>query len=247
MKLDIRELFLRNAVLTPYNRLDTIVRYITIEAYYQGDPKAFDMYHKMQRERIGSEEEASEWMSRFKKLIKSFETDGYKNNYSYLTVGKDLEVHDGSHRTALCLYHNIFEADCNIIDYSRKVEYGLDWFLDHGFDNDEIRTIIQKYNCLVEEYTMPYLIVVECDDIHLTELRKILQLAEITIESRKEKNGKKLLGLGNITANYKLLDGKLINVDCVRLKKLIEKKMGNGIVCCFARNYSENILISKAW
>ena len=158
--LDIRELFISNASDNKYERLDTIVRYLTIKKYFENEEDAFSLYHKMQEKRLGSGELANEWCERFKKLIESFKKDGYIQE-SLLTVGNDLQIHDGSHRIALCLYNGIFEVNCNLIDYKKKVEYGIDWFVKNQFSRQEIAEILHQYHGLIKEYKYEYYLTVE--------------------------------------------------------------------------------------
>ena len=55
---DIRGLFLYNASLNKYSRLDTIVRYLAIENYYNVNDYGFALYKKMQEKRLGSKDKA---------------------------------------------------------------------------------------------------------------------------------------------------------------------------------------------
>lgn len=235
--LDIRELFLSNAEEGSFERLDTVVRFLTIKKFYENVPDAFSLYQKMQEERLGNKDEAKRWCIRFEKLIKSFDERGYSKD-SCLTIGKDLQIHDGSHRTALCLYNKIFVVPCNVIAYKKKVEYGLNWFLEHHFTSDEMMEIINQYNQLLQEFKKPYYVqTYNKDDISN-------DILDIVAEKISENSKMSLYSFTPHSYKYNLINKKLVNSECERLFDILNIRM-KGIILNVCKNYEENDILKE--
>lgn len=139
---EVKMLYMLQDTESGFNRLDMIVRYLAIEEYYGKNNFGFQLYRKMQGKRINlSYVDESE--EKFRKLILSWETKGY-DKQSGISLDSRLLLIDGSHRMALALYHGYNKISCKI--YKRKVNYlyGVDWFVENGFTNDEIEKILSK-------------------------------------------------------------------------------------------------------
>ncbi len=127
-----------------------LVRYIAIERFYNRDDSWWKVYNEMQRKRVAMipiiPREKAENEEAFKKLIMSFEKDGFIKDYPIL-VNKDLRLVDGSHRLALALYFKIEKVPITITKeyFDLDPEYSLDWFKEHGF-NDIVAKIVDKYD-----------------------------------------------------------------------------------------------------
>lgn len=252
-RLDIRELFISNASDNKYERLDTIVRYLTIKKYYKNDKDAFALYHKMQEKRLGSSELADEWCERFRNLIDSFEKDGYMDD-SLLTVGKNLQIHDGSHRTALCLYNNIFEVSCNVIEYKKKVEYGIEWFVLNQFSRQEITEILNEYHQLIKNFKLDYYLTIENHEQALPScfinlLDRIGTRCEYIKTACCEENGKyvHIYRFETSSNKYIILDGSIANYECKNIKKMLEMANCNKYIINVCMNYKENDQCVKRW
>lgn len=252
MSLDIRELFISNAADGRYERLDTVVRYLTIKKYFSNDANAFHLYHKMQEKRLGDKKLADDWCDRFRNLIKSFEHDGYDQKY-VLTVGDDLQIHDGSHRTALCLYNHIFVVPCKIIKYHKKVEYGLDWFIKNQFDRKEIEEILTGYNELLKEYRSEYYLTVESNEKDMLDKTKELleyigsdcQYIKLGIDHLSGKTTW-IYRFHTASDKYILENREIVNMECLTIKKMVGKiECADRIDVCL--NFKSNNAIKEKW
>lgn len=178
---DVRELFLQqnNGQEGFFERWDTVVRYLAIENYFGKNDYGFKLYRKMQGLRGGSEyPDIAE--KKFRKLIASFEEQGYNNN-SEIVCDKNLKLLDGSHRLALALYFGIPTLSVHMKEESHQVEYSEKWFIGVGFTQEERELIRKKANELIDCCKVPF----ECilwppaqkyfDDI-LNELGKMYQI-----------------------------------------------------------------------
>ena len=117
-----------------FNRYDIIVRLLAIENYYNENNFGWALYKKMQNFRIkdGYSELSVE---NFIKLIQSWEKYGYDIE-SKITVNKNIELLDGSHRLALALYYKTKELAVKVENTDNKPLYGIDWFVCAGGGGD---------------------------------------------------------------------------------------------------------------
>ncbi|MDR2207302.1 MAG: hypothetical protein LBE36_14220 [Flavobacteriaceae bacterium] len=151
---DARELFFQQKKENKFNRYDIIVRYLAIENFYEKNDFGFDLYKKMQINRVGNGrgEKSTE---KFKELIYSYEKNGYDSS-SEIELYADLHLIDGSHRIALALYHEIYEISCKVRSDVVNIFYGIEWFIEKGFSVEEIKKIQEKYEEIVDNITVPF-------------------------------------------------------------------------------------------
>lgn len=150
LSLTSTDLFLSQYKGEDFNAVDIAVKCLAIDEYYGLNNYGFKLYNKMQKLRINEN-----WDKRFETLINSFE-NGYNDN-SLLETDLNYDLHDGSHRLALALYNNLEDVPVRIYNaYVPRRKYGLDWFIDNGFTENEIEVIRNKLNELINVSKKPY-------------------------------------------------------------------------------------------
>ena len=165
-EISVADLLLCNIKNGELLRYDIIVRFLAARQYLKGDSKAFGIYRIMQDKRIGNGY-STEAIERFKKLIDSYEQNGY-NRESYIRVDKNLRLIDGSHRAALALYYGYQTISVQIIDSDHPVDYSIDWFIENGFTAEQIdlllntgktllHSIIKPFSCVIWSPAVPYM------------------------------------------------------------------------------------------
>lgn len=122
-----------------FNRMDIIVRYLAVESYYGLNDVGFDLYNKMQTKR-GAYPLAEQ---NFKALIESIANNGFDNSFP-IPVDSYGNVKDGAHRLTLAIYFNIKQVAVDIVVPVFKTGYGLTWFQDNGFSENECEIILNK-------------------------------------------------------------------------------------------------------
>ncbi len=140
--IDLRELLIQQYNGLDFNRYDTLVRLLAIEAYYGKNDYGFELYAKMANARI-YEGYADIAIRRFKELIHSFEEHGY-DEQSEIIVDRNLKLVDGSHRLALAIYYNISKVRIRILNRFEDIHYGLDFFQKY-FDESQCAILEQCY------------------------------------------------------------------------------------------------------
>lgn len=154
IRVSVSELFFQHNGLNGFNRYDMIVRLLAIEEYYGKNNYGFDLYLRMQN--IRSECKATQkGLDRFKKLIDSYEKNGYDHN-SRIELDENLHLIDGSHRLALAMYHDIPIINCKIRSYSLDVYYSIEWFRANDFSISECEILKAKYLELYNKYLQPF-------------------------------------------------------------------------------------------
>lgn len=150
LDLTASDLFLSQYQDLDFNAVDIAVKYLAIEQYYGLNNYGFKLYNKMQKLRIGED-----WDNRFLSLIKSFEKGFDKN--SLLETDLNYDLHDGSHRLALAIYHDLDEVPTRIYNtYVPRRKYDINWFRQNGFTEEEINIIEDKLKFLFNKCTKPY-------------------------------------------------------------------------------------------
>lgn len=145
------DIFLAQHQGKEFNALDIVVKYLAIENYYNFNSYGFELYHKMQMKRVGED-----WRERFKALIASVEEHGF-NKSSWIKTDVDYSIHDGAHRLALAVYHNIDEVPVKVFNLQvQRRYYGVNWFKENDFTDYEISLILAKYNEIVNSCRKPY-------------------------------------------------------------------------------------------
>lgn len=145
---------LNNTLGNNLNSADLLIRLLAIDEYFGKNDYGFKLYKKMQQTRLSKNKKIpprEDDEIQFKKLIKSFEINGYDNNMP-VELNKDFKVFDGSHRLACAV---AFEIPKIPIRFSKKYinenyDYSIKWFNDNGLKDFE-KYIIQKYNELVKK------------------------------------------------------------------------------------------------
>ena len=140
--IDVKGLLQKQFDGTDFCRYDIIVRLLAVEDYYGNNKVGMSLYTKLQNERIYSGY-ADFAIERFKKLIKSFEENGYDSD-SEIVVDSNLKLIDGSHRVALAIYHNISYIKIRIINEFATNNFKLNWF-EGRFDVADCKKIVDKY------------------------------------------------------------------------------------------------------
>lgn len=150
LNLTATDLFLSQYDNTEFNAVDIAVKCLAIDEYYGLNNYGFNIYRKMQQLRINEN-----WDERFLTLIKSFEK-GFDDS-SHLETDLNYDLHDGSHRLALALYHDMKEIPVRIYNtYVSRRKYGFAWFIENGFTENEINIIKEKLNELFVKSKKPY-------------------------------------------------------------------------------------------
>ena len=146
-----KDLFLAQFDNGDYNAMDVIVKILAIENYYGLNDYGFNLYNKMQEKRVGEN-----WETRFKTLIKSVEDNGLMDVKS-IDTDINYSIHDGAHRLALSIYHNVDKIKIRVYntDILRR-RYGIEWFSNNDFTNDEISIILKKFKEVVTKLNDPY-------------------------------------------------------------------------------------------
>ena len=152
IEIDAREMILQQNFAEGYNRLDIVVRYLAIEEYFGKNQIGYDLYLKMQAKRKNQDtfEETVMRLERFKEIILNWKENGY-NPKSKISCDCNLNLLDGSHRLALALYFGTLKMYCTCYGYEKKIEYSLNWFIEHGFNQEEINQILNKSEELLKK------------------------------------------------------------------------------------------------
>ena len=148
--IGVGELFYLQHTNDYFLRYDAIVRLLAIENYYQLNNFGFDLYKRMQCARLGIED-SNQYVVRFKALIKSYECEGYKKT-SKILLDNDYSIIDGSHRFAMALFYKQSSIAAKVFKNSKRTFYGLDWFKQNGFNEEECLIIEKKYLYICRNY-----------------------------------------------------------------------------------------------
>ena len=87
----------------------------------------------------------------FKALIKSFEKNGFIDEYP-ITLNEDFKLLDGSHRIALALYFNIEYVTITMKEKNFNMHpprYDIKWFEENGFNEEVIQDIKNCYSEII--------------------------------------------------------------------------------------------------
>ncbi len=148
---------LKNSMRDDYYNAHLMVRYKVIENFYKDNGrKWWNIYNEMQKTRVSQktiiDSSKADNEEKFKKLILSFEQNGFNENYPII-VNKYFRLVDGSHRLALALYFKIPYVTIKIdsLSYNIDPEYSLSWFLENGFNYLE-KVIIETYDKINKEW-----------------------------------------------------------------------------------------------
>ena len=129
----LKHLLRSNFINDKFNRIDVLVIKHSIEQYLKDEKYDFDMYLKMQRHRGYSEELYGSCISellieRIKKLIKSFEENGFDDNFDKLIKGR-IEQNESIDKTWLepNAYKNgqpfMFTTEFRLVNGAHRLAY----------------------------------------------------------------------------------------------------------------------------
>lgn len=135
------------------DRLELIVKYLYIRAYL--NRKNFDFFQSLYRKHVihrtggkeGQKESIDDYEKSFQKMIHDFAEKGYNRRYP-IPVNQYNIIAAGSHRLACCLYYGIpaYVRFSNNKKYIGPWNYwGVRWFREHGFDETELKIILNTY------------------------------------------------------------------------------------------------------
>ena len=127
-------------------RYDLLLRYLAIKAYDAGQSEIIDAYTKMQALRG-----TGHFSRDIKSISDSIKHDGFLSRYP-ISISQEGYLIDGAHRLACALYHGVEEIPVDIQPTNRSVDYGLQWFVDKGFNQAIIDEMESIKNMLFEKY-----------------------------------------------------------------------------------------------
>ena len=189
-----KDLFLSQFKNNKFNAADVIIKYLAVENYYGLNDFGFELYNKLQFYRINQN-----WEKRFVNLIESFEK-GY-NSDSIIDTDLNYSIHDGAHRLALAIFHDIKELRIRLYNTNLyRREYGFDW-IEPYFTSYELNMIINKYQELLNRCANPYYCILWPPSHKLFE------------EFRKK--------IPTLENDVFIVDSELIYLNSVNLKKFI--------------------------
>ncbi len=157
IKVNTKDL-LRNCLdSSGFYRMDLVVKYMAIEAFYGDNDYGFRLYRKLYESKV-----ADGRVKEFKKLIKSVEKNGFiPDERVPITVTGDVRpLDEGSHRIACCLYFGIKKIPVKPVKKQndgwlcvkkgrrkirRHLNAGREWLLKKGFTHNEIELVTKSY------------------------------------------------------------------------------------------------------
>ena len=139
-------------------RLDVAVKYMYIH-YYSSQNSTSQIYENMYEKHVygrtggyepdGSKKSIKEYKQEFEDLIESISNDGYIGDPIPVSAETGL-VLDGAHRLACCLYFDE-EPKLKRVDDEKGLTWNYEWFVDNGFSQAELNTIVKSY-CEIVDY-----------------------------------------------------------------------------------------------
>lgn len=157
-----------------YLSYDLAVRYLALENYYNRNDYGFRLYKKMHIQAgnygevnavedyykkmskrnktplIGCGKAEQHSIEQYKKLIQSVEANGFDDTAAVMS-DKNLMLMNGSHRVVLALYNKMEFIRVQVRRELFQRRYSLDWFWQHGFEEDEIAVIKQTMENIISE------------------------------------------------------------------------------------------------
>ena len=122
-----------------------------VENYCLRGDASFYWQNVGRRIRLGNNYDSSSSNSRFREVIDSVMRNGYRED-SLLEVGTDVMLHNGTHRTAICLFNKHYQVKGNAYCYqSPFFKPTASEFIDEmGFDREYVEAVMRKYNAIQE-------------------------------------------------------------------------------------------------
>lgn len=146
----------KNIVEDTFQNAHIFVRYKAIQSFfYKSNEYWWNIYNFMQRKRVEQNpiipREKANNEENFKALIKSFEKNGFIDEYP-ITLNEDFKLLDGSHRIALALYFNIEYVTITMKEKNFNMHpprYDIKWFEKNGFNEEVIQDIKNCYSEII--------------------------------------------------------------------------------------------------
>lgn len=124
---------------------------LDIEKYLESGDASF--FHKRTSQSLIRKDDVNieEVISRFKKVIDSCVTEGFKKD-SYVEIDKYATLMNGTHRTAICLYLKHYDILCKAFKYKFPYwkESADDFVRINGFDTAFVKEVYDKYEEIQE-------------------------------------------------------------------------------------------------
>ena len=111
-----------------FARYDVLLRYLAVQAVVEGSDAFRPLYDRMQKERVSLDTYGD-----LCRLVASIRENGFRGRHPISITEEGLLV-DGSHRLAAALWFEISEVPVTVLPSREKIDYGRQWFIDHGFD-----------------------------------------------------------------------------------------------------------------
>ncbi len=143
---------------------DIVVRLFAIEQYYGKNAVGYDMYARLQNNIV----KGKFWLSRFEKLIQSFEANGY-NKEMPIEVDENIQIIDGAGRLALAIYYNEEFVPVRFHKTTIKREYNYNHLWELNYSREEIKLIQEKAVALLNRFKYSFVGVIWPSAYHLRE------------------------------------------------------------------------------
>ena len=173
MKINKRTIIRSQKTGEEFSRLDIIVRKAFLDSIGTIEYNTFrKLYNDMQYLRTGhlTHVNGIPWLEQFLLLDRSFLKNGYLEKYP-LIVNDHLHLINSSHRAALCLHHDINDIPIKVVkNWKPHLEntgaksktyfnYGLDWFVNSGFSEEDLQTIKEYKTKTFEELNLFFYVI----------------------------------------------------------------------------------------
>lgn len=158
MLFSINKLLLVEDILTDnFNRYDLVVNYITIDNIVNRKDN-FLYYHKMHFNRtkhIHKNKDLTNYgiergIEKLKYYVELFKCNE-EQNISPILIGTNYKLGDGAHRLSCAIYFNRREINVDIMIGETNPYYGLQWFRENDFIEEEIEEIEEVKRKLTEK------------------------------------------------------------------------------------------------
>jgi len=133
--MKIYTILLNEDIDSNFNRYDLAVNYITIDNLLK--QKDCSLYKKMHEKRIigfDSEEGISQ-------LLKYIEVFRNNEDYEAIELYRNYTIANGAHRLACAIYFEHKDVFVDVKPGLVKRYYGIDWFKEKGFTEEELKQI----------------------------------------------------------------------------------------------------------
>ena len=100
----------------------------------------------MQKKRMeyrGDKNDRNNSIDEFESLLINIEKNGFDYR-SCITIDKNQHLCDGAHRFASAIYFNIPVISVKVLRAKSDIDYGIDWFKDYQFNEEELKIMNRK-------------------------------------------------------------------------------------------------------